>query len=76
MANKTVFRREDGTRVNKRNDSDRASTLHQTQEEAVNAAREMLENEGGGELAIMGLDGQIRSKHTIAPAKDPYPPKG
>ena len=48
--NRTVYRRNDGTWVNKRNDSDRASSLHTTQKDAENAARDMLKNQGGGEL--------------------------
>lgn len=71
---RTVFRR-DGEWVNKRNDSDRASSVHRTQEEAVEAARDMLHNQGGGELAIKGRDGIIRSKDTIDPGNDPNPPK-
>ena len=73
---RTVFRRDDGAWVNKRNDADRASSLHGTQKEAEKAAKKMLKNQGGGELIIKGLDGQIRSKDTIGPAHDPYPPKG
>ncbi len=72
---RTVYRREDGTWANKRNDSSRASSLHDTQREAENAARGMLRNQGGGELTTKGVDGQIRSKDTIAPGNDPNPPK-
>jgi hypothetical protein len=43
--------------------------------EAEQAAREMLTNQGGGELTTKGVDGKIRSKDTIAPGKDPNPPK-
>jgi hypothetical protein len=71
---RSVFRRPDGTWVNKRNDAERASSLHDTQKEAEDAAREMLRNQGGGELTTMGRDGRIRSKDTIA-APDPDPPK-
>jgi hypothetical protein len=70
-----VFRDSDGTWVNKRNDSDRASSRHETQSDAVDAAKEMLQNQGGGELIVKGLDGKIRSKDTIAPGHDPNPPK-
>lgn len=72
---RTVYRREDGQWANKRNDADRASSLHDTQREAENAAREMLHNQGGGELITMGRDHKIRSKDTIAPGNDPCPPK-
>jgi hypothetical protein len=78
MANKndrSVFRREDGTWVNKLNSSDRASSVHTTQAAAEQQAREMLRNQGGGELTTMGRDGKIRSKDTIAPGNDPNPPK-
>lgn len=70
-----VYRRADGTWVNKRNDNERASSLHDTQAEAERAARAMLQNQGGGELSTKGLNGQIRSKDTIAPGNDPFPPR-
>lgn len=70
-----VYRRPDGSWANKRNDSERASSLHGTQAEAEKAARTMLQNQGGGELSTKGLNGQIRSKDTITPGNDPNPPK-
>jgi hypothetical protein len=70
-----IFRRDDGKWANKRNDADRASSLHDNQSDATVAARGMLRNQGGGELTIKGLDGLIRSKDTIAPGHDPFPPK-
>jgi len=70
-----IYRRDDGKWVNKRTDSDRASSLHDTQGEANRVSREMLHNSGGGELIIKGLDGKIRSKDTIAPGNDPCPPR-
>jgi len=70
-----VSRRPDGTWENKRNDADKASSLHKTQKEAEQAAKGMLKNQGGGELTTKGVDGKIRSKDTIAPGKDPNPPK-
>lgn len=72
---RTVSRRTDGTWQNKRQDADKASSLHRTQAEAEQAAREMLINQGGGELTTMGRDGKIRSKDTIVPGNDPNPPK-
>ena len=72
---RTVYRRNDGNWVNKRNDSSRASSIHKTQKEAENAARDMLNKQGGGDLTTKGVDGKIRSKDTIAPGNDPNPPK-
>ncbi len=77
MSNKgrTVYRRKDGNWVNKRNDSDKASSLHTTQKAAEDTAREMLKKQGGGELTTKGVNGRIRSKDTIAPGNDPNPPE-
>jgi len=72
---RTVSRRSDGKWENKRNDSDRASSVHDTQREAEDAARDMLRNQGGGELTTKGRDGKFRSKDTIKPGADPNPPK-
>jgi hypothetical protein len=68
---RTVSKRADGTWANKKNDAGRASSVHNTQADAVSAAKGMLENAGGGELITKGKDGKIRSKDTIAPGNDP-----
>jgi len=73
MANpndRTVYRREDQKWVNKLNTSDRASSVHDTQAEANQAAAEMLRNAGGGERTTMGIHGVIVSKDTIAPGRE------
>jgi hypothetical protein len=67
---RSVFRRSDGTWVNKLDGAERASSIHETQAEATATANEMLQNAGGGELKIMGLDGRIRSKDTVAPGNE------
>lgn len=72
--NRTVFRRGNEW-LNKRNDADRASSVHTTQREAEAAAKDMLRNQGGGELTIRGRDGLFRSKDSIYPGNDPFPPK-
>lgn len=73
---RTVYRRADDNKwVNKRDDAEKASSTHATQEAAARAATENLKNQGGGELKIKGVDGRIRSKDTIAPGNDPNPPK-
>jgi len=73
---RTISQRSDGSWENKRNDSERASSVHQTQAEAQQAAREMLANQGGGEMTTRGVDGKIRAKDTIAPGNDPRNVKG
>lgn len=66
-----VSKRPDGTWANTRNDADKASSVHNTQAEAMAAARRMLGNQGGGEMSVQGMDGKIRAKDTIAPGNDP-----
>jgi hypothetical protein len=63
---RVVYKRDDGQWANKKNSASKVSSLHSTQKEAEQAAKEMLKNEGGGELIIKGLNGQIRSKDTIS----------
>jgi len=65
-----VFKDENGQWKNKRDDASKAGSVHDTQKEAENAAREMLRTNGGGELSTHGLDGRIRSKDTIAPGNE------
>lgn len=72
---RTVFKRSDGMWANKRNDADRASSLHRTQGGAEKAAHGLLKKQGGGELTTKGENGKIRSKDTIPPGRDPNPPK-
>lgn len=71
-----VSPRPDGSWANKRNDAGKASSVHGTQAEAIQAARDMLARQGGGEMSIQGRDGRIRGKDTITPGNDPCPPKG
>lgn len=72
---RSIYQRDDDTWANKRNDASKASSVHNTQKDAIDAARDMLTNQGGGELTVMGRDGKIRSKDTIFPGNDPNPPK-
>ena len=72
---RTVYQRDDGKWANKRNDASRPSSVHNTQRDAADAGRDMLVNQGGGELTIKGRDGKFRSKDTIAPGNDPFPPR-
>jgi hypothetical protein len=73
---RTVSQRKDGTWANQKDGGQRATSIHNTQKQAADAARQNLMNQGGGELKIKNEDGKIRQKDTIAPAVDPYPPKG
>lgn len=73
---RTVSQRRDGTWANQKDGGQRATSIHDTQKQAADAARRNLMNQGGGELKIKNEDGKIRQKDTIAPAVDPYPPKG
>lgn len=70
--NKHITPHENGWAV-KGEGAKRASSIHRTQDEAIDRGREITRNQGG-ELFIHGRDGRIRERDTHG--KDPYPPKG
>jgi uncharacterized protein YdaT len=51
----------------------RATSVHETQKEAIEAAREIARKQRS-ELFIHGQDGRIRERDSYG--NDPYPPKG
>lgn len=51
----------------------RASSVHQTQKEAIDRGREIARNQGT-ELFIHGKDGRIRQRDSYG--NDPHPPQG
>ena len=69
-----VFRRaSDQKWIDKRNGAERGF-VHDTQAAAAASAKQHLLNSAGGDLAIKGRDGKIRSKDTIG-RPDPLPPR-
>lgn len=56
-------------------DAGRASGHADTQREAIDRAREIVGNQGGGEVVIHGRDGRVRDSDTVAPGNDPNPPR-
>lgn len=55
--------------------SQRASAHEKTQAAATERAKDIVGNQGGGEVRIHGLDGKIRDSDTVAPGRDPFPPR-
>ena len=51
----------------------RATSLHQTQQQAISAAKDIAKNQKS-ELIIHNRVGQIRERNSYG--NDPYPPKG
>ncbi|MGW1935850.1 DUF2188 domain-containing protein [Streptomyces goshikiensis] len=70
-----VSKRDDGWAVTKPG-TDRASSVLPTQAEAIERAKQILANDGGGELRIRGKNGQVREQNTVAPGRDPKRSKG
>ena len=56
--------------------ADRASAHYDKQDEAINRARTILGNLGGGELEIRGRDGAVRKQDTVPHGNDPRASKG
>ncbi|MEX1180755.1 MAG: DUF2188 domain-containing protein [Cucumibacter sp.] len=72
--NRFVVQHPEGWAV-KAGGADRASGVFPTQAEAEAAAKQTVANLGGGEVRIQGQDGKWRDSDTVAPAKDPFPPR-
>ncbi|WHI44617.1 DUF2188 domain-containing protein [Microbulbifer sp. VAAF005] len=53
--------------------NNRATSVHDTQQQAINAGRDIAQNQQS-ELVIHRRDGRIRDKDSHG--NDPYPPKG
>lgn len=53
--------------------NDRATSVHDTQSQAIDQAREIARNQQS-ELLIHGRDGRIRARDSYG--NDPFPPKG
>ncbi|CAM5527891.1 DUF2188 domain-containing protein [Streptomyces canus] len=70
-----VSKRDDGWAVTKPG-ADRASAVLPTQAAAAARAKEILANDGGGELRVRGANGQVREQNTIPPGNDPRQSKG
>ena len=70
-----VVKREEGWAVVKE-DHQRASAITSTQKEAQDRAREIVTNNGGGEVVTHGVDGKIRAKDTVGRGNDPRSSKG
>jgi hypothetical protein len=75
-ANRRIVQpRDDGNWEVKKPGADRASAVTDTQSGAIDRARQILTNDGGGELTIKGENGRIRDSDTVRPGNDPNPPK-
>ena len=53
----------------------RASSVHDTQREAIESAKDIVRNLGGGEVRIQNKSGRWRDSDTVAPGNDPFPPR-
>jgi hypothetical protein len=71
-----VQRRDDGKTEVRAPGAKRASAVVNNQAEGIDRAREILSNDGGGELQVRGMNGQIRKQDTVSPGNDPRSSKG
>ncbi|AIU82592.1 DUF2188 domain-containing protein [Bacillus velezensis] len=73
MSNQHITPRSDGKWQVKGAGNERATSVHDTQKDAINAGRDIARNQKS-ELVIHGKNGKIRQKDSYG--NDPYPPKG
>lgn len=77
MTNKRIVqKRPDGKTEVRAPGAARASAIVDNQAAGIERARQILSNDGGGELLIRGLNGQIRAQDTVEPGNDPQSSKG
>ncbi len=55
--------------------AERASSVHDTQHEAEQRAKEIVGNPGGGEVRIQDRHGRWRDSDTVPSGNDPNPPR-
>jgi hypothetical protein len=55
--------------------AERASSVHETQKAAEQAAKQTVRKNGGGEVRIQGVNGKWRDSDTVPPGNDPNPPR-
>jgi hypothetical protein len=58
----------------KRERTDRADSVHESKQNAIDRARELAISGGLGQVVIHNQNGKIQSERTYG--KDPYPPEG
>ena len=75
-SNRHVVPSPDGGWNIKKPDATRTSGHPDTQQQAIDRAREIVSNLGGGEVRIHGRNGQIRDTDTdtVGGGNDPHPP--
>lgn len=73
---RVVQRRDEGNWEVRKPGADRASAVIATQAEGIDRAREILSNDGGGELQVRSLKGTIREQDTIPRGNDPRSSQG
>lgn len=71
-----VQKRPDGQHEVRAPGASRASAVTRTQAEGIDRARQILANDGGGELQVRGGGGTIRKQDTVKPGNDPHSSKG
>ena len=55
--------------------ADRSSGHFDRQSEAIDRARTIVRNTGGGEVVIHDRGGRVRDSDTVPPGNDPNPPR-
>jgi hypothetical protein len=74
-SNRHVVPNPDGGWDIKKPGGSRSSGHTDTQKDAISRAKDIVRNQGGGEVRVHGRDGRFRDSDTVAPGNDPFPPR-
>lgn len=70
-----VMKHPNGGWQGKKEGSQKATFITPTKAEAEKKAKEIVGNQGGGEVKLHGVKGNIIDSDTVKPGNDPNPPK-
>ncbi len=70
-----VMKHPEGGWQGKKEGSQKATFKTETKKQAELKAKAIVSNQGGGEVKLHGVKGNILDSDTVKPAKDPNPPK-
>ena len=59
----------------KKSGVEKPESVHHKQGRAEQQAKATVRDLGGGEVRIQGRDGKWRDSDTVAPGRDPFPPR-
>ncbi len=75
MTNYHVMKHPEGGWQGKKEKAQKATFIVSTKADAERKAKQIVSNQGGGEVRLHNKHGQITDSDTVSPGNDPCPPR-